>query len=273
MPSGCEENSAMANGCIIQEKENRMFNDIKIGPVTFHMYGLMIATGFLAALLLCQHRAKKKNLSEDIVYGIFLCAVFGGLAGCRILYYIVELPHIIEDPSILWNFKNGYVVYGGIIGGVLTSLVYCKIKKQRFLPYFDLVMPAVSLAQGFGRLGCFFAGCCYGRETDSWFGITFHNSAFAPNHVKLIPTQLISSAGNFLFCALLLLYAKQKPKEGRVASAYLLLYGTGRFLIEFLRNDYRGSIGPLSTSQLISIVIVALGAALYGMAPKIGRDQ
>lgn len=250
-----------------------MFNDIKIGPVTFHMYGLMIAIGFLAALLLCLYRGKKKNLSEDIIYGIFFCAIFGGMAGSRILYYIVEIPHIIEDPSILWNFKNGYVVYGGIIGGVLTSLIYCKIKKQRFLTYFDLVMPAVSLAQGFGRLGCFFAGCCYGRETDAWYGITFHNSAFAPNGVKLIPTQLISSAGNFLFCALLLIYAKREPKEGRVAAAYLLLYGIGRFLIEFLRNDYRGSVGVLSTSQLISIGIVALGVVLFAVAAKFEKKE
>lgn len=250
-----------------------MFNDIKIGPVTFHMYGLMIAIGFLAALLLCLYRGKKKNLSEDIIYGIFFCAIFGGIAGSRILYYIVEIPHIIEDPSILWNFKNGYVVYGGIIGGVLTSLIYCKIKKQRFLTYFDLVMPAVSLAQGFGRLGCFFAGCCYGRETDAWYGITFHNSAFAPNDVKLIPTQLISSAGNFLFCALLLIYAKREPKEGRVAAVYLLLYGIGRFLIEFLRNDYRGSVGVLSTSQLISIGIVALGVVLFAVAPKLEKKE
>ena len=250
-----------------------MFNDIKIGPVTFHMYGLMIAIGFLAALLLCLYRGKKKNLSEDSIYGIFFCAIFGGMAGSRILYYIVEIPHIIEDPSILWNFKNGYVVYGGIIGGVLTSLIYCKIKKQRFLSYFDLVMPALSLAQGFGQLSCFLPGCCYGRETDAWYGITFHNSVFAPNDVKLIPTQLISSAGNFLFCALLLIYAKREPKEGRVAAVYLLLYGIGRFLIEFLRNDYRGSIGVLSTSQGVCIGGGTLGVVLFMVAPKLEKKK
>lgn len=245
-----------------------MFNDIKIGPVTFHMYGLMIAIGFMAALLMSLNRGKKKGMSEDMIYGIFFCAIFGGMAGSRLLYYIVEIPSILENPSILWDFKNGYVVYGGIIGGVLTSMIYCKIKKQRFLSYFDLVMPAVSLAQGFGRLGCFFAGCCYGRETDAWYGITFRNSAFAPNNVKLIPTQLISSAGDFLFCILLLSYAKREPKEGRVAAVYMLFYGIGRFAIEFLRNDYRGSVGVFSTSQLISIGVVALGVVLYVVASK-----
>ena len=246
-----------------------MFNDIKIGPVTFHMYGLMIAIGFAAALMMCLKRGKKCGLNEDIIYGIFFCAIFGGMIGCRLLYYIVEIPEILKDPSILWNFKNGYVVYGGIIGGALASLIYCRVKKERFLPYFDLVMPAVSFAQGFGRLGCFFAGCCYGRETDAWYGITFHNSSFAPNGVKLIPTQLISAAGDFIICALLLWFASKRPKTGRVAAAYLVLYGIGRFAVEFLRNDYRGSVGVLSTSQLISIGAVIGGIVLYFAAPKL----
>ena len=114
-----------------------MFNDIKIGPVTFHMYGLMIAIGFAAALMMCLKRGKKRGLNEDIIYGIFFCAIFGGMIGCRLLYYIVELPAIMEDPSILWDFKNGYVVYGGIIGGIVTSYVYCRIKKENFISQID----------------------------------------------------------------------------------------------------------------------------------------
>lgn len=245
-----------------------MFNDIKIGPITFHMYGLMIALGFFAALLLCLKRGKKRELDEDIIWGIFFCAIVGGAIGCRLLYYIVELPQIIENPSILWDFRNGYVVYGGIIGGALASFFYCRSKGERFVKYFDLVMPAVALGQGFGRLGCFFAGCCYGRETDAWFGITFHNSQFAPNGVRLIPTQLMSSAGDFIICGLLLLYARRTPKEGRVGAAYLVLYGIGRFIIEFFRSDYRGSIGALSTSQIISIAVVAAGAVLFAVTGK-----
>lgn len=244
-----------------------MFNDIKIGPVTFHMYGLMIAVGFFMALLMTLHRGKKQKYNEDIIYGIFYCAILGGIIGARLLFYIVELPHIIENPSILWNFKNGYVVYGGIIGGILTSCIYCRVKKTAFLPYFDLTVPAVALAQGFGRIGCLFAGCCYGRETDAWYGITFPEFSQAPGGVSLIPTQIISSVGDFIICGLLLLFAKRKPATGRVASLYMILYGIGRFCVEFLRNDYRGSVGPLSTSQLISIGIVACGLLMYVWLP------
>lgn len=246
-----------------------MFNDITLGPITIHMYGLMIGIGFLSAYFLSLHRGKKQKLDEDIIWGIFLCAVIGGMLGTKILFYIVSIPDIIKDPSILWDFKNGYVVYGGIIGGILASWVYCRKKKVEFLSYFDLVMPAVAMAQGFGRIGCFCAGCCYGRETSSWFGITFSHSNFAPNGVKLLPTQLMSSAGDFLICILLLLFAKKNQVKGRVASMYLILYGIGRFVIEFFRNDYRGNIGFLSTSQIISIGIVAAGIGMYLVMPKI----
>lgn len=260
----CAVSSARWNG-------GTMFNDLKIGPVTIHMYGLMIAIGFLSALFLTSYRGKKRGMNDDIIWGIFFCAIFGGMAGSRILYYIVELPRIIEDISILWDFRNGYVVYGGIIGGVLASWIYCRIQKVSFLEYFDLVMPAVSLAQGFGRIGCLCAGCCYGRPTAAWYGITFRASNFAPNGVRLIPTQLISSIGDFIFCGILLWYAGRKPKTGRVAALWMLLYGIGRFAIEFLRNDYRGSIGVLSTSQIISIGIVAAGAVMFAAVPRLER--
>ena len=245
-----------------------MFNDINIGPVTLHMYGIMIAIGFMAALIMCLKRGKKQGLDENIIYGILYCAIIGGFLGSRLMFYIVELPAILKDPSILWNFKNGYVVYGGILGGIAANYIYIRCKKADFLTYFDLVMPAVALAQGFGRLGCFFAGCCYGAETDSWFHIVFKNSRFAPNDVWLIPTQLISSAGDFLIAGLLVLYSKKTDVKGHVAAAYLILYGVGRFLVEFLRDDYRGGLGFLSTSQIISIFIVAAGILMYVIKRK-----
>ena len=86
-----------------------MFNDIVIGPITIHMYGVMIAAGFLAALLMTLRRGKKRGYDEDLIWGIFFCAIIGGMLGTRILYYIVEIPEIMKDPSILWDFKNGYV--------------------------------------------------------------------------------------------------------------------------------------------------------------------
>ena len=245
-----------------------MINDIQIGPLTLHMYGIMIAIGYVSALFICEKRAKKRNMNTDVLYGIFWCAVIGGALGSKILYYTVNIKDVIADPSIILNFQNGWVVYGGIIGGVLASVLYCKIKKVDFVAYLDLVLPAVAFAQGCGRIGCFFAGCCYGRETTSPLGITYWQSDFAPNGVKLVPTQIYSSIGDFAMAFLLMAYAKKEPAKGRVAAGYCILYSIGRFVIEIFRNDYRGEYGPFSTSQLISVFILAIGIVMYVVAGR-----
>lgn len=250
-----------------------MINDIHIGPITFHMYGIMIAIGFMSAFLISERRAKKRGMDTNILYGIFWCAVFGGALGSKILYYTVNIREVIADPSIILDFQNGWVVYGGIIGGALASLLYCKLKKVDFVSYLDLVLPAVAFAQGCGRIGCFFAGCCYGRETSSALGITYWQSDFAPNGVKLVPTQIYSSIGDFAMAFLLMAYAKRNPAKGRVAAGYCILYSIGRFVIEMFRNDYRGEFGPFSTSQLISIVILALGIVMYVLAGKKSKEK
>lgn len=245
-----------------------MVNDISVGPLTIHVYGLMIGLGFLAALGLCLLRSKKFGLLNEHLWNIFYCAIIGGVVGARLLYIIVELPNIVKDVSILWDFSNGFVVYGGLFGGIFAGWLYCKKAKINFIDYFELVMPGVSLAQGIGRIGCLFAGCCYGKETDSWFAIEYHKSNHAPNGVKLIPTQIISSVGDFLICAILVIYASKKPKRGHVALAWVILYSVGRFAVEFLRNDHRGSIGVLSTSQMISIALALVSIILFIISKK-----
>lgn len=238
----------------------KMYNDLfSIGPISVHSYGVMIAIGFIAALLVGDYRAKKKGLDDDLVWSIFICSIVGGIGGAKLLYYIIDIKNIINNPSILLNVQNGFVVYGGIIGGVLLSWFYVHRKKTPFIPYLDLLIPSVSIGQGFGRIGCFLAGCCYGRKTDSIFGIVFHNSDFAPNGVKLIPTQLISATGDFAIAAVLIFMSRKKKFEGQIAQNYLILYGIGRFAIEMLRNDPRGAVGSLSSSQIISIFIFATG--------------
>lgn len=241
-----------------------MYNDIfSIGPFTIHGYGLMIAIGVLFALFISEYQAKKKKLPSDLLYTMtFLCVVFGFFCA-KILFIIVEWKTFIQDP-LSFLTMNGFVVYGGVAGGVFIAWVYLQlIKKLPFLEYFDIVLPGVAVAQAFGRIGCFLAGCCYGRETEAWYGIAFTNSHFAPNGVKLIPTQLISSAGMFVIAGICFWFAKKNTKPGRVGALYMILYAIGRALVEELRADKRGAVGPLSTSQFISIFIVILGILLF----------
>ena len=236
-----------------------------IGRFGVHGYGLMIGIGFILALFLGEYRAKKKGMKEEAIIDLAIIAAVGGFLGAKILYIIVSFKEFLQNPLAVIG-SEGFVVYGGIISGVLCCMLYCKVKKLKFLDYFDIVMPEVALAQAFGRIGCFLAGCCYGRETTSRFGVVFPEGGLAPAGVKLIPTQLISSAGDFLIMIVLLLYYRKNKKDGtpgNVGFLYMLLYGVGRFLVEFLRNDNRGGAWMFSTSQWISMVIVAGGIVLY----------
>ncbi len=245
-----------------------MYNDLfTIGPLTIHGYGLMIAIGIICAILCGLRLARRKDLNTDEIYNIaFVCVIFGFL-GSKLLYCIVEWKSFIHDPLSTLG-SGGFVVYGGIISGTLAGAIYCRIRKLSFIRYFDIVLPSVAVAQGFGRIGCFLAGCCYGRETDSCIGVTFRNSDFAPNDVSLYPTQLFSSAGCFLIAVILFVYSKRNRKYGSTGALYLILYSIGRFAIEFFRNDYRGAIGPLSTSQFISVFVLITGIVIYVMSQK-----
>ena len=167
------------------------------------------------------------------------------------------------------TLSSGFVVFGGIIGGILTGFLYCRIRKLVFFKYADVILPSVALAPGFARIGCLLAGCCYGKETESVFSVIFQNSEYAPNHVALIPTQLYSSGLDFLHFLLLLLIAQNKKADGQVTACYLIFYSIGRFVLEFFRGDLiRGSVGMLSTSQFISLFILVAGILILVIRSK-----
>lgn len=240
-----------------------MHNELlHIGPLTVYGYGFMIAMGVLAAWFVAEQRARKLKLAcEHIFYLVVWCAI-GGFASAKILFWGTNWREFLQNPRQIIG-SDGFVVYGGIIGGILVGWLYCRIKKLKFLEYFDLMMPSIALAQGFGRIGCFLAGCCYGKETSGPLSVTFTNSDFAPNNVALIPTQIYSSFLDFAHFLLLLYVAKHKKADGQVAACYLIFYSIGRFVIEFFRGDIeRGSVGVLSTSQFISIFTTVAGIIL-----------
>ena len=240
-----------------------MYNEIlSIGPVTNNGYGLMIGIGVMVALLMGDYRAMNKGLIGDLIFGLTITTVILGFLCARVLFILTEWKAFLADPKAFIT-GSGFVVYGGIIGGLLVIYGYCKIKKMDFLAYLDLMVPSVAMAQGFGRIGCFLAGCCYGKETDCFLGVTFTNSAFAPNGVSLLPSQLFMAAGDFVIAAVLIWFAAKKPLKGKVSALYLILYSIGRFLVEFTRNDDRGTVGALSTSQFIGIFILVFGILMY----------
>ncbi len=241
-----------------------MYNDLfSIGGITFHGYGLMIGIGILSAYLTAEYRAKKFGLDPDHLFLLLIYGTGFGLVSAKVLYYMTIMEDIRRDPRLLLSFSGGFVVYGGMIGGIAAGFLFCRIKKLNFFDYLDLVVPSIALAQGFGRIGCLLAGCCYGTQTSGPFSITFKSSHFAPNGIPLFPSQIVSSAFDFLNFFVLCVLAKKNKTPGKISAFYLIFYSVGRFIIEFYRGDsIRGTVGSLSTSQFISIFVALAGFLL-----------
>ena len=274
-----------------------------IGRFTVHGYGLMIGLGFAAAVFAGCFLARRKGLSEDDFTNMAIWVLVIGFMGGKLLHVIVEFKAFLANPmSVLGS--EGFVVYGGVITGILSIVVYCKVKKLNCLDYLDIFGAVVPINQSLGRIGCFLAGCCYGRETDSCLGVVFPEGCIAPAGVKLLPTQLFMSVGDLvIFIALTLYFVRTKavhvPEKsgnmnetenadngkkskksvkylepvkvtnpGCTAALYLVMYSVGRFIIEFFRNDERGAVGVLSTSQFIAIFTCIAGVILFVYTSK-----
>ncbi len=241
-----------------------MFNDwLTIGPLTIHGYGAMIAVGILVGIYIAEKLAKRFGLNYEKIDSFILYTIVFGYACSKLTYVIVSWDQFLKDPmSVLGS--GGWVVYGGILGGVFGAWLWCRYFKWDFMKYFNTVIPVVALAQGFGRIGCFFAGCCAGVPTHAWYGIQFPAGSLAWNTTdKLVPVQLISAAGDFLIFAYLYYQLTKSKHPDDTAAWYLILYSLGRFAVEFLRGDLiRGSVGALSTSQFISLFTFLGGCLL-----------
>lgn len=233
--------------------------------VQIKSYGLMIAIGIMVAASIFINKGKKRGYDEDELLNLIIFAIIGGIFGGKSLFILTEIKDIIKDPSILLNFGYGFVIYGAIGGGALAIYLYCKRKKWNTIKIFDMVVPVLAIAQGFGRIGCFLAGCCYGAETDLPIGVVFPIGSLAPSGIHLHPTQIYSSIFDFVLGFFLLYYSKKQKADGKVTGMYLMIYSIGRFLVEYLRNDPRGNVGVLSTSQFIAIFTLVLGIVIFNI--------
>ena len=234
------------------------------------MFGVMMMCGMLAAFLLLWHTKKFIRFTEDQLLSVALWAIILGFVGSKVLFWIVEIDQIIADPRyLIENLREGFVFYGAFLGGALGVFIYARKSKLPFFAFVDVLVPSLALGQAFGRIGCFCAGCCYGAHSDAFCAVTYPPGAIAPAGVPLLPTQLFESAFLFLLTIVLVQIMKRKKPFGTVTGWYMVLYGVWRFIIEFFRDDPRGAVGGLSTSQFIGIFIV-LGGILVLLLVKKG---
>lgn len=228
-----------------------------------HMYGVMIALGILLCFLVLYLYAKRLGVSPALVDFTFYDGVFSIVFGFLAAALVQAMLNYIEHPERGFRFGSGITVVPGLIGGAcFFLLVYFLLRKRMSLHLLDIlpVIPCcITIAHSFGRVGCFFAGCCYGRETDSVFGVTF------PGHTHAVhPTQLYEAIF-LLLLFLILSFLVLRLRCPYTLSIYLVAYGIFRFCIEYLRGDDRGQIfgGALTPSQVGSILYLLLGVSWF----------
>jgi phosphatidylglycerol:prolipoprotein diacylglycerol transferase len=232
-----------------------------------------MATGFVLAWWLIEKLSGRKDLSN-----LMMALMIGGVLGSRIAYVIEHWS--AEFASRPFNVvridQGGLMFYGGFILSFAVFFGWCFIKRERPLALADLLSTVLPLGHAFGRIGCFFYGCCYGRDSDAWCAVTF--PAGSPSWyehgrcmVSVLPTQLFEAAALLTLFAALLAFRHRKTfmrgfGEGALTGLYMIGYGVIRFGIEYLRGDPRAAVGPFSISQTISVALIAAGLVFLGIS-------
>ena len=206
-----------------------------------------------------------------------------GIIGARVFHVIFEYPALYaEDPVRIFRlWEGGFVFYGGAIFAAIGGFGFLFLKKQRFGPWMDFAAPLLALGYGLGRVGCFFAGCCFGRACQLPWALKFPPGSEAPVGIAIHPTQIYATvweASAVVFLLALERASLKKPtgvlarlrvKGGDTFYVWMMLHGLGRIIMEFYRADYRGpELGRLSLSTSISLVIVIIGMLLFLWEPK-----
>lgn len=238
---------------------------------TVTSYALLAAVGLAAGLFVAIALTRHFGRDWQVTTFMYVFGALAGVLGARVLYTITVLPNLIdlapmftEDPLgyLQVVLSGGFVFYGGVAGAALGAWLVARYLKVHLADYLPELVTSVPLFHAIGRVGCFMVGCCYGIEAD--WGVTFEHAIGAPNGVPLVPVQLFESAAELAIFLVLLAYVLSALRPGlSVLGLYLCLYGPARFLLEFWRGDaIRGIWGPFSTSQWISIAILACGLYL-----------
>lgn len=266
---------------------------LTIGSLKIHWYGIMVALGFVLAILVLLKERTRAGITADNVFDLGLIAVFGGVFGAR-LFYVIQFHHqFAGKPLEVFRIdKGGLVFYGGFLLAFLVVWGYCRWKKISFLRVMDIFAPAVAMGHASGRIGCFLQGCCFGRPTSSWPSAVFPAGSAparrypaepadlyagvrtACDSLPLIPVQLYEAACNFLIALLLIWLLKKIRRPGGVAAIYLAAYAVMRFCMELMRGDHTDHIGMFTPSQAIALfVMLPVAAVVFYFAGRKAKQE
>ena len=244
------------------------------GPFTVYSYGVLVATGVLLGLWYARRQAPHAGLNPDHVWNLGIYMVLTALIMAKIWLVASDASYYWSHPAEIFSLstiQSGGTFYGGVVGAVLVVAFYTYFYKIPILPLTDTYAAALPLGHAVGRLGCFMAGCCYGKETSVPWAVVFKNPVTArlvgtPLDVPLHPTQLYEAgleSLNFLF---LIWLGRRQQFKGQIFGSYLILYGIERGSLEFLRGDPGRTLlfnNAVSLMQIVSVCMIAFGAFLW----------
>lgn len=244
-----------------------------VGNFSLPTYGLLVSTGVLLGLWVSVRNSEKQGINGEDAWNLGILVVLAGIVGAKVLYILVEWGYYAAHPSDIFSvntLQSGGVFSGGLIAALLMAAWFMRRNHMPALATCDAFGPGLALGHAIGRVGCFAAGCCYGKETHHFWGVTFtnpiaHQWVGTPLGVPLEPTQLFEAAvelANFFF---LMWLFRRKSFDGQVFGSFLVLYGTARFFLEYLRDDPgRGEVfgGFMTGTQFIAIGLVLLGGVM-----------
>jgi phosphatidylglycerol---prolipoprotein diacylglyceryl transferase len=241
-------------------------------PVRIYSYGLMILIGVLCCYFYATYHFKKLKVSADEVGNLIFYIIVAAFVGGKLfLFFENPAQHIQENFKSFYS-GSGFVFYGSLFVAIPVVFWYLRRIHAPIRPSLDIIGVCGALVQGFGRLGCFLAGCCYGKQCPRAFGMIYTNpQSSAPLHVSLYPSQLIEAAWLLILAILLAKYTKHKKFDGQIFVLYIGLNAIVRFFIEFLRGDQdRGYLlgGLLSHSQFFAVFLLAFSIYLYSKFSK-----
>lgn len=244
-----------------------------------YWYGILIGTGVLLGLLLAMHEAKRTGQDPEMYLDFALYALVAAIIGARLYFVLFKWEDYSQN---LWKIfavrEGGLAIYGGVIGGVIAAIIYCRVKKVNFWQLADTAAPSLVLGQALGRWGNFFNREAFGGFTDGLFAMRYQLSQVrlsdiseqtleqlqrinGVEYIQVHPTFLYESMWNFALLLLLLYLSRRKKFDGQIAGMYFLGYGLGRVWIEGLRTDQL-TFGGIAVSQLLSAVLI-VGAAVF----------
>ncbi|MGE0885154.1 MAG: prolipoprotein diacylglyceryl transferase [Blastocatellales bacterium] len=269
---------------------------------TIYTYGLLVALSFIVGLWVMSRLAARDGLDKQKVYDLGLWVLVASLLGSKLLLIVTEWEDRYSgNIGAIFSFdflRSNGVFYGGFIGAVIASVIVMRKYKMPWWRTADAFAPGIAIGHFIGRLGCFSAGCCWGKPTTAWCGVHFTDKGYEATGVptivdqlsdpiqrnvwadrlgsltapiKLHPTQLYEAGALLLIFIVLLLMFRRRRFNGQIVLAYAMMYSVARFVIEFWRDDPRGEILGLSTSQFIAVLFF-IGAS-FGFLIKLRNER